>query len=102
MDFLKPKLQTSRNSNRFSFIASPEEDLFPDQNQTRSIILQIPSGLYQDTTDWSTDSKHWNYKAREWSLVYLPDKDHPNLPSHEIPGPSLVVVTEDVVKKVTD
>lgn len=82
---------SNAQKNRGRISTNPEE---AEVNQ------KIPSGLYQDTTDWSTDSKHWNYKAREWSLVYLPDKDHPNLPSHEIPGPSLVVVTEDVVKKV--
>ncbi|XP_047501695.1 uncharacterized protein LOC125047500 isoform X3 [Penaeus chinensis] len=82
---------SSAQKNRGRISTDPEE---AEVNQ------KIPSGLYHDTTDWSTDSKYWNYKAHDWSLVYLPDKDHPNLPSHEIPGPSLVVVTEDVVKKV--
>lgn len=82
---------SNAQKNRGRISTNPEE---ADVNQ------KIPSGLYHDTTDWSTDSKHWNYKAGEWSLVYLPDKDHQALPAHEIPGPSLVVVTEDVLKKV--
>ncbi|XP_042858159.1 uncharacterized protein LOC122244336 isoform X2 [Penaeus japonicus] len=82
----------SAQKNRGRISTNPEE---------AEVNKQMPAGLYEDTTDWSKDSKHWNFKVGEWSLVHLPDrKDHPDLPAHEIPGPSLVVVTEDVLKKV--
>ncbi|KAK7066540.1 hypothetical protein SK128_020041 [Halocaridina rubra] len=62
--------------------------------------IQIPEGYHVDTTDWSTDSSHWTFKAGEWEMIALPNKDHPTLPAPEIPGPALVVVTQEHLKKV--
>ncbi|XP_068201447.1 uncharacterized protein [Palaemon carinicauda] len=62
---------------------------------------QLRKGLHIYTTDWSRDSSQWSFKGGEWSLVKLPDKEnHPGLPAPPVPGPALVVVTENSLSKV--
>lgn len=84
--------QPSRSSNRGVLSTAPEE-----AHQTRQ---QLPAGLHIDTADWSKDSAHYNFKGGEWSLVDLPDPSHPAIPAPEVPGPALVVVTREYLKKV--
>ncbi|XP_064117202.1 dentin sialophosphoprotein-like isoform X2 [Macrobrachium nipponense] len=62
---------------------------------------QLRKGLHIYTTDWSRDSSQWSFKGGEWSLVTLPDaENHPGLPAPPVPGPALVVVTENSLSKV--
>ncbi|XP_066975629.1 uncharacterized protein [Macrobrachium rosenbergii] len=62
---------------------------------------QLRKGLHIYTTDWSRDSSQWSFKGGEWSLVTLPDAvNHPGLPAPPVPGPALVVVTENSLSKV--
>ncbi|KAK8742151.1 hypothetical protein OTU49_002145 [Cherax quadricarinatus] len=84
--------EQTRSSSRGVFSPDPVDELHMNK--------QLPPGLHIDTTDWSKDPVHWSFKGGDWSLVDLPDPGHPDLPAPVLPGPALVVVTQEVLKKV--
>ncbi|XP_045588597.1 uncharacterized protein [Procambarus clarkii] len=83
--------EQTRSSSRGVFSPDPGDDRLKEQ---------LPPGLHIDTADWSKDSVYWSFKGGDWSLVDLPDPAHPALPAPVLPGPALLVVTQEFLKKV--